>query len=269
MQQTPTGDEPALGKLLACHCAIHGPGCASHRADRVVAACLASVKTQTQTTCMYAVGASFSMGNIERDEVVLARELCRALSDLGPTFVKLGQLMSSRSDLLSPGVAKELSRLQSKVPPFSDAAALQACPRCMLFAALAGLTRPPFAVADQTIREELGCPIGDVFSEISSVNVASASLAQVSNAAGNALPLARSGELSGSQLSKPVMISIHSLLCLPGVQGKAAHWRGGCCEGTAARCPTNRGSGSGYPQTRCRLLQEHDFYPCKGSGPCR
>lgn len=72
-----------------------------------------------------AVGASFSLGTLERDEVALARETARVLSQLGPTFVKLGQLLSSRQDLMSPAVAAELGRLQSNVAPFSDAAALK------------------------------------------------------------------------------------------------------------------------------------------------
>eukprot|EP00873_Tetraselmis_striata_P037734 jgi/Tetstr1/457998/TSEL_044509.t1 len=101
------------------------------------------------------VGASFSLGTLERDEVALARETARVLSQLGPTFVKLGQLLSSRQDLMSPAVAAELGRLQSNVAPFSDAAALKA------------------------IEVELGYPVGEVFSELDPVNVAAASLSQV------------------------------------------------------------------------------------------
>ena len=66
------------------------------------------------------VGTSFSLGQLEKEEVSIARDLCNLLSALGPTFVKLGQLVSSRADLISPGVAEELSKLQSSVPPFSD-----------------------------------------------------------------------------------------------------------------------------------------------------
>jgi aarF domain-containing kinase len=66
------------------------------------------------------VGTSFSLGQLEKEEVVISRDLCNLLSALGPTFVKLGQLVSSRADLISPGVAEELAKLQSSVPPFSD-----------------------------------------------------------------------------------------------------------------------------------------------------
>src|ERR1043166_8887859 len=47
-----------------------------------------------------------------------ARELPDDLERLGPTFVKLGQLLSSRPDLLPPQYLKPLSRLQDKVKPF-------------------------------------------------------------------------------------------------------------------------------------------------------
>ena len=43
----------------------------------------------------------------------------RMLQDLGPTYVKLGQILSSRSDLLPEGWVEELSLLQDSVPPFS------------------------------------------------------------------------------------------------------------------------------------------------------
>ena len=43
----------------------------------------------------------------------------RALEDLGPIFVKLGQIISTRRDLLPADIANELSLLQDQVPPFS------------------------------------------------------------------------------------------------------------------------------------------------------
>ena len=47
-----------------------------------------------------------------------AFELRRALQDLGPTYVKIGQLLSTRADLLPDGYQRELAHLQSQVPPF-------------------------------------------------------------------------------------------------------------------------------------------------------
>lgn len=75
---------------------------------------------------MGAVGTAFSLGTLERDEAAIAREMCVMLSELGPTFVKLGQLVSSRADLISPAVAAELSHLQNNVAPFNDKDAFKA-----------------------------------------------------------------------------------------------------------------------------------------------
>jgi hypothetical protein len=74
---------------------------------------------------LFVVAASLTLGNIEKDEVKLAMELRHILMDLGPTFVKLGQLISSRADLLSPGFAAEMSKLQSDVTPYSSLGAYQ------------------------------------------------------------------------------------------------------------------------------------------------
>ena len=81
--------------------------------------------------------------------------LCRALIDLGPTFVKLGQVLSTRPDLLPPEFIAELNKLQDTVPPF------------------------PADVAIATIEAELGRPIGAIFREFRRQPLAAASLGQV------------------------------------------------------------------------------------------
>src|SRR5262245_51617997 len=50
--------------------------------------------------------------------------LRRALEDLGPIFVKFGQVLSTRSDLLPPDIALELAKLQDRVPPFDPELAI-------------------------------------------------------------------------------------------------------------------------------------------------
>lgn len=81
--------------------------------------------------------------------------LRRALEDLGPIFVKFGQVLSTRRDLLPADIADELALLQDRVAPFSS-----------------DLVR--------TILERVyGAPVGAVFSEFSPECVASASVAQV------------------------------------------------------------------------------------------
>jgi ubiquinone biosynthesis protein len=81
--------------------------------------------------------------------------LRRALEDLGPIFVKFGQLLSTRRDLLPTDVADELAKLQDRVPPF------------------------PSAAARREIERGLGRRIDDVFSSFDDEPVASASIAQV------------------------------------------------------------------------------------------
>jgi predicted unusual protein kinase regulating ubiquinone biosynthesis (AarF/ABC1/UbiB family) len=54
-----------------------------------------------------------------------AERLRLALESLGPIFVKFGQVLSTRRDLMPPDIADELARLQDRVPPFDSALALQ------------------------------------------------------------------------------------------------------------------------------------------------
>ena len=67
-----------------------------------------------------------TLARVRHEEVVEAktfrRELRRALEDLGPTFVKLGQLLSARSDVIPPGLQRELAMLRDHAPSISRAA---------------------------------------------------------------------------------------------------------------------------------------------------
>ncbi|WP_288105631.1 ubiquinone biosynthesis regulatory protein kinase UbiB [Limnobacter sp.] len=81
--------------------------------------------------------------------------LRRALEDLGPIFVKFGQLLSTRRDLLPEDVADELARLQDQVPPF------------------------PSDKARQLIEQSLNRKIDDMFVDFQDKPIASASIAQV------------------------------------------------------------------------------------------
>ena len=81
--------------------------------------------------------------------------LRQALEQLGPIFVKFGQVLSTRRDLLPSDIAVELALLQDRVPPF------------------------PSEVAVATIERAFGRPVDEVFSHFDRVPVASASIAQV------------------------------------------------------------------------------------------
>jgi ubiquinone biosynthesis protein len=78
-----------------------------------------------------------------------------ALEELGPIFIKFGQLLSTRRDLLPPDIADELARLQDQVPPFDPAKALA------------------------LIESQLGAKVGEVFARFDTQPLASASVAQV------------------------------------------------------------------------------------------
>ncbi|MFP5405425.1 MAG: ubiquinone biosynthesis regulatory protein kinase UbiB [Gammaproteobacteria bacterium] len=83
------------------------------------------------------------------------QRLREALERLGPIFVKFGQVLSTRRDLLPPDIANELALLQDRVPPF------------------------PGDLAMLTIERGLGRPIGELFDDFDTTPVASASIAQV------------------------------------------------------------------------------------------
>ena len=84
-----------------------------------------------------------------------AVRLRRTLEDLGPIFIKFGQILSTRRDLLPEDIADEFASLQDRVPPFPGEAA-------------AGI-----------VRDAIGRPVEEIFSEFTREPLASASIAQV------------------------------------------------------------------------------------------
>lgn len=80
------------------------------------------------------------------------------LEELGTTFIKLGQVLSTRADLVGREVAEELAKLQDEAPPF------------------------PFEDVKRVLESELGVPMEEVFSEFQEEPVASASIGQVHRA---------------------------------------------------------------------------------------
>jgi ubiquinone biosynthesis protein len=86
------------------------------------------------------------------------RHLREMLDELGPTFVKFGQLLSTRPDIVPPDIIAELRSLQDDVRPF------------------------PYADVERTIREELGQPVERLFTEFDVEPLAAASIGQVHRA---------------------------------------------------------------------------------------
>ncbi|WP_379156958.1 ABC1 kinase family protein [Paenibacillus sp. sgz5001063] len=92
------------------------------------------------------------------ESLTLGERIRRVLEDLGPTFVKLGQLASTRSDLLPDSIIQELVKLQDSVPPFSA------------------------ETARNILEQELDQSIDEIFSYFENAPLAAASIGQVHRA---------------------------------------------------------------------------------------
>ena len=91
----------------------------------------------------------------EKPKAPIGERIRKALEDLGPIFIKLGQMLSTRRDLVPPHIVDELAKLQDSVPPFSS------------------------DEARAIIEESLGQPVAEVFKHFEHQPLASASIAQV------------------------------------------------------------------------------------------
>jgi ubiquinone biosynthesis protein len=94
----------------------------------------------------------------EGEGTARGRHLREMLDELGPTFVKFGQLLSTRPDIVPPDIIAELRGLQDDVRPF------------------------PFADVERVVTEELGQPIERLFTEFEETPLAAASIGQVHRA---------------------------------------------------------------------------------------
>ena len=90
--------------------------------------------------------------------VLSPHRLRLVLEELGPSFIKLGQLLSTRADILPPEYIEELRKLQDQVPPI------------------------PFAEIQEVIERELERPINEIFPDYNPEAFAAASVAQVHHA---------------------------------------------------------------------------------------
>ncbi len=109
----------------------------------------------------------------KRAEMPTPARLRNALTDLGPTFVKFGQLLSTRPDILPQSYVEELEKLQDEVPPF------------------------PFEQVVEIFREELGGEPSGLFTTFDPQPLASGSIAQVHKA------VLKSGETVAVKVQRP------------------------------------------------------------------
>lgn len=99
-----------------------------------------------------------NFANIKLNVQEAGKQIRLLLEELGTTFIKLGQLASTRPDLVPPIISIELAKLQDNVPPFS------------------------YSEAAAVLEEELGAPVQQLFRTFDPVPMASASIGQVHRA---------------------------------------------------------------------------------------
>ncbi|CAK7336236.1 unnamed protein product [Dovyalis caffra] len=114
---------------------------------------------------------------VKENEVARAIELREIVTSLGPAYIKLGQALSIRPDILSPVAMVELQKLCDKVPSFPD------------------------DVAMALLEEELGQPWQDIYSELSPSPIAAASLGQVYKGR-----LKENGDLVAVKVQRPFVL---------------------------------------------------------------
>jgi predicted unusual protein kinase regulating ubiquinone biosynthesis (AarF/ABC1/UbiB family) len=130
-----------------------------------------SVPFLTRVAALLVSGGSDALNANARE---LARDARQRIEKLGPTYVKMGQMMSVRPDVLPQAALDELVILQDGVQGF------------------------PSAIARQVVERELGAPIADIFSEFAEEPAAAASLAQVYRAV-----LRSTGEVVAVKVQRP------------------------------------------------------------------
>ena len=131
---TVSGDEPSPSRLLG-------------RAARI-----------GRVMGKYGVREVFSPSQGDRDHRERAQKLRAAMEELGPTFAKLGQILSTRPDLLPPEYIEELATLQDRVTPLTEEEVVQ------------------------VMEQELGVPWEGVFASIEPTPIAAGTIAQVHRA---------------------------------------------------------------------------------------
>ncbi len=97
-------------------------------------------------------------GLLNRNKLTRPQRIQQTLQALGPLFIKLGQVLSTRPDLIPADIAEELTRLQDQVPAFSA------------------------DIAKKTIEQELKQPLDALFADFEDQTIGSASIAQVHGA---------------------------------------------------------------------------------------
>ena len=124
----------------------------------------------------------FATKSVEKNSVKRAIQLREIVTSLGPAYIKLGQALSIRPDILTPAAMNELQKLCDKVPSFDN------------------------KLAFATLEAELGCKWQDVYSELGPDPVAAASLGQVYKGV-----LKENGEVVAVKVQRPAVLETVSI----------------------------------------------------------
>ncbi len=118
---------------------------------------LGRIRRITAVLARYGFGGLIGDESVEEGSVSApwAQRLRQVVIELGPTFVKMGQVLSVRPDILPADLLVEFQKLQDEVPPVG------------------------WEEARAVLESELGCPVAEAFAEVAETPVASASIAQV------------------------------------------------------------------------------------------
>ena len=119
---------------------------------------LAGGHLTARATQIAAIIAKHGLRAAKEDDSARPARLRAALEELGPTFCKLGQILSTRPDLIPPELADELAHLQDRVPPLTEAEVVQ------------------------VMEQELGVPWEDVFESIEAEPLAAGTIGEVHRA---------------------------------------------------------------------------------------
>ncbi|QHU99652.1 hypothetical protein BWK47_05570 [Synechocystis sp. CACIAM 05] len=126
-----------------------------------------------------------TLGKVGEPQIPTPEVLTKILVELGPFYIKLGQLLSTRPDLLPPRYINALTALQSNVPPL------------------------PWSAIEDLLQREFPQPLGETFQEIQPVPIAAGSIGQIHRA------VLQSGETVAIKVKRPgidVIVEQDSLL---------------------------------------------------------